>query len=94
VEIEKRMPTSITDSKGRSIKLRYRLDVYGDRANRRIGIEIDGYMGHKSRLALALDELRIRRIQEKYGKNIEFHRITFSRLAHWSDKEIAEEMKL
>ena len=95
VKIEKRVPYYLPayGQEGKIIKIRYRLDVYGRRGDRRIAIEIDGFMGHKSERAIKMDGLRSRRIQERYGP-IEIHRFTFSRLAKWTDEEIAQEMKL
>lgn len=93
IAIEKRMPYYLPQNDGKIIKIRYRVDVYGRRGPRRIAIEIDGFMGHKSKRACEMDGLRSRRIQEKY-EPIEIHRFTFGQLAHWTDKEIAEEIRL
>jgi hypothetical protein len=95
IKIEKRMPYYLPahGQEGKIIKIRYRLDVYGRRGNRRIAIEIDGFMGHKSQRAIKMDGLRSKRIQEKYGP-IEIYRHTFQRLAKWTDEEIAQEMRL
>ena len=94
VEIEKPMPYTLPSYGGRSpIIIRYRLDVYGRNGDRKIAIEIDGYMGHKSRRAYEMDGLRSRRIQETLGP-IDVYRFTFSRLANWTREEIAKEMRL
>jgi hypothetical protein len=93
VATEKRMPYYLSLSNGQVLKIRYRLDIYGRKDSRRIGIEIDGYMGHKSKRAVDMDGLRTRRLSETYELE-KIYRFTFSQLAQWTDKEIAEEMRL
>jgi hypothetical protein len=87
------MPYYLSLPNGQVLKIRYRLDIYGRKASRRIGIEIDGYMGHKSKRAVDMDGLRTRRLSEAYELEGIF-RFTFSQLSHWTDQEIAEEMRL
>ena len=91
--VERRMPCSL-DCLTRTIQLRYRADVFAWKGTRRIIAEIDGFRGHKSRQAHHSDLLRTVRIRERYGKEIEVYRFSLKRLNKWSDKEIAEEMKL
>ena len=93
VATEKRMPYYLSLANGKILKIRYRLDIYGRKASRRIGIEIDGYMGHKSKRAVDMDGLRTRRLSEAYELD-RIYRFTFSQLAHWTNQEIAEEMRL
>lgn len=93
VKTEKRVPYYLPLREGKVLKIRYRLDVFGRKGNRRIGIEVDGFMGHKSQRAIAMDGLRTSRLREAY--EIErIYRFTFKQLAAWTDKEIAEEMSL
>ena len=93
VAIEKGLPYYLSLGSGQVLKIRYRVDVYGRRGDRRIGIEVDGFMGHKSARAIQMDGLRTRRLSEAYGLE-RVYRFTFSQLSHWTDQEIAEEMKL
>lgn len=74
--------------------VRYRADVFATRGERTIIAEVDGYLGHKTKQARSLQDLRLRRIRETYGRNIEEYRFTLGRLAKWTDQEIAEEMRL
>lgn len=90
-ECEKRFPCFVELGK---IRYRYQVDVYATRAARRIIVEIDGYKGHKTTYAYTKDQLRIRRIRERYGTDIETYRFTLGRLSKWTDQEIATEMKL
>jgi hypothetical protein len=90
-ELERRFHCNIP---GTDITCRYQVDVYGYRGTRRIIAEVDGYRGHKTKYAISQQNLRSRRILERYGKDIEIYRFTFSRLSKWSKEEIAEEMKL
>lgn len=92
VSIEKRVPYYLPLHNGQVLKIRYRLDVYARRGLRRIGVEIDGYMGHKSQRAVEMDGLRTRRLKEAYGLET-IYRFTFKQLASWTDQEIAEEMR-
>lgn len=93
VATEKGMPYYLSLHNGQVLKIRYRLDVYGRKGDRRLGIEIDGYMGHKSRRAIEMDGLRTRRLREAYELE-RIYRFTFKQLASWTDQEIAEEMRL
>jgi len=93
VAIEKGLPYYLPLHSGQILKIHYRLDVYGRRGTRRIGIEIDGYMGHKSQHATAMDGLRTKRLCETYELE-KIYRFTFKQLASWTDEEIAEEMRL
>lgn len=93
VQTEKPMPYYLPLDDGKRLRVRYRVDVYGFKEDRSIAIEIDGYMGHKSHRAYEMDGLRTRRIQEAYGP-IDIYRFTFGQLAHWSEQEIAEELRL
>lgn len=93
VATEKSLPYYLFLRNGQSIKIKYRLDVYGRKGDRRIGIEVDGYMGHKSKRAIDMDGLRTRRLKEAYELQ-RIYRFTFAQLADWSDEEIAEEMNL
>lgn len=77
-----------------SFTVRYRADCFATKGDRKIIAEVDGYKGHKSQLAKALQELRLRRIRENYGRDIEEYRFTLKRLSAWNDSEIAEEMRL
>jgi hypothetical protein len=93
VATEKGLPYYLSLHNGQVLKIRYRLDVYGRKGTRKIGAEIDGYMGHRSQRAIEMDGLRTRRLKEAYElENI--YRFTFKQLAQWTDKEIAEEMRL
>lgn len=93
VATEKGLPYYLPLRNSQTLKIKYRLDVYGRKGDRRIGIEVDGYMGHKSRHAIQMDGLRTRRLREAYELE-KIHRFTFSQLSHWTDQEIAEEMRL
>lgn len=93
VATEKRLPYYLQLYNGQVLKIKYRLDVYGRKNNRRIGIEVDGYLGHKSQRAVQMDGLRTRRLSEAYELE-RVYRFTFSQLATWTDQEIAEEMRL
>jgi hypothetical protein len=93
VKVEHRLPYYLPLRNGEKLKIRYRVDVYGKKRDRVIAIEVDGFMGHKSWRAHAMDELRTRRLQEAYAP-IEIYRFTFKQLATWTDEEIAEEMNL
>jgi len=93
VSTEKRLPYYLPLGNGQVLKIKYRLDVYGRKGTRRIGVEIDGYMGHKSQRAIEMDGLRTRRLKESYELQ-RIYRFTFAQLASWTDKEIAEEMNL
>lgn len=93
VEIEKPMPYYLPLDDGKRLRIRYRVDVWGYLRDGSVGVEIDGYMGHKSRRAYEMDGLRTRRIQEAYGP-IDIYRFTFGQIASWTDEEIAQEMKL
>jgi hypothetical protein len=93
VATEKGLPYYLPLRNGQVIKIRYRVDVYGRKGNRRLAIEIDGYMGHKSQRAVQMDGLRTRRLSEAYELE-RVYRFTFSQLAQWTEKEIAEEMRL
>lgn len=93
VSIEKRLPYYLPLGNGQVLKIKYRLDVYGRKGTRRIGIEVDGYMGHRTKRAIEMDGLRTRRLKEAYELQ-RIYRFTFAQLANWTDKEIAEEMSL
>ena len=93
VQVEKPMPYYLPLDDGKRLKIPYRVDVYGYKRDGSIGIEIDGYMGHKSHRAYEMDGLRTRRIQEAYGPITIYH-FTFKQLASWTDEEIAQEMML
>ena len=93
VSIEKRLPYYLPLRNGQVLKIKYRVDVYGRKDSRRIAIEVDGYMGHKTQHAVEMDGLRTRRLKEAYGLE-KVYRFTFKQLASWTDKEIAEEMRL
>ena len=96
VKIEAPMPYTLPLPNGRALKIRYRVDCYGRKGNRRIALEIDGYVGHKTKRSFEMDGLRRRRIQETYGP-IEFYRFTFKQLGgadKWTSEEIAQEMTL
>ena len=96
VKIEAPMPYTLQLPNGRTLKIRYRVDCYGRKGNRRIAVEIDGYMGHKGVRGYAMDGLRSRRIQEAHGP-IDIYRFTFRQLGgagKWTSEEIAEEMNL
>ena len=93
VATEKRLPYYLQLGNGEILKIKYRLDVYGRKGTRRIGIEVDGYMGHKSKRAIDMDGLRTRRLKEAYELQ-RIYRFTFAQLSSWSDQEIAEEMSL
>ena len=93
VKIEKRMPYYLPLRDGKILKIRYRLDVYARKGKRRIGVEVDGFMGHKSERAIRMDKLRTIRLREAYRLE-RIYRFTFKQLANWTDKEIAAEMKL
>ena len=93
VAIEKRLPYYLPLKNGEVLKIKYRVDVYGRKANRRIAIEIDGYMGHKTQHAIQMDGLRTKRLRESYELE-RVYRFTFAQLASWTDEEIAEEMNL
>lgn len=105
IETEKRFPYYLPtgkfivvdeetgESQEQIITIPYRLDVTGRRGSRHLAIEVDGYLGHKSRRAYEMDGLRSRRIQEAYGP-IDIYRFTFGQLASWTDEEIAQEMNL
>jgi hypothetical protein len=96
VEIEKPMPYNLPLQDERTLRIRYRLDCYGRDRDRQIAIEIDGYMGHKTKRSFEMDGLRRRRICETYGP-IEFYRFTFKQLGgagKWTSEEIAQEMNL
>ena len=90
-ECEKRFPCFVELG---ALRCRYQVDVYATRRTRRIIAEIDGWTGHKTTQAYTKDQLRIRRIKEEYGQDIEVYRFTLRRLSKWSDKEIAQEMRL
>ncbi len=87
------MPYYLPLYDGKILKIPYRIDVYGRNGIRKIAVEIDGFMGHKSKRACEMDALRTRRICEKY-EPIQLYRFTFKQLANWTDEEIAQEMKL
>jgi hypothetical protein len=72
----------------------YRPDIEAKRGDRHIIIEVDGPFGHSTRQSYEADLLKIRRIRETFGKHIETYAFTFKRLARWTNKEIAEEMRL
>lgn len=74
--------------------VKYRADVFATNGVRTILAEVDGYKGHKTKQAKALQSLRLRRIRETYGREIEEYRFSLKRLSAWSDQEIAEEMRL
>jgi hypothetical protein len=93
VTTEKNLPYYLSLRDGQVLKIRYRLDVYGRHGTRRIGIEVDGYMGHKSQRSIDMDGLRTRRLCETYELE-RIYRFTFKQLAAWTDEEIAEEMRL
>jgi hypothetical protein len=93
VATEKSLPYYLQLRNGQNLKIKYRLDVYGRKGTRRIGIEVDGYMGHKSQRAIDMDGLRTRRLKEAYELQ-RIYRFTFAQLASWTDEEIAEEMSL
>jgi hypothetical protein len=93
VSTEKRVPYYLSLGNGKILKIKYRLDVYGRKGDRRIGIEIDGYMGHKSKRAIEMDGLRTRRLKEAYRLQ-RIYRFTFAQFANWTEQEIAEEMSL
>lgn len=93
VATEKGLPYYLSLPKGETLKIRYRVDVYGRKRGRRIAIEVDGFMGHKTKHAIEMDGLRTRRLCETYELE-RIYRFTFKQLAKWTDKEIAEEMKL
>jgi hypothetical protein len=95
VGIEKKCPYYLPTGKadGSYIRIRYRVDVVGRKGDRRIAIEVDGYVGHKSERAIRMDKLRTRRLCEKYGFE-KVYRFTFKQLAAWTDQEVAEEMHL
>ena len=93
VSTEKGVPYYLSLHNGQVLKIRYRLDVYGRRGCRRIGIEVDGFMGHKSQHANQMDALRTRRLCEEYELE-QIYRFTFRQLASWSDEELAQEMRL
>lgn len=88
---ERRLPVFVTLG---NFTVKYRSDVFATRGKRQIIAEVDGYTGHKSARAKLLQVLRLRRIRETYGTSIEEYRFTLKRLSAWSDKEIAEEMRL
>jgi very-short-patch-repair endonuclease len=90
-ECEKRFPCFVELG---ALRCRYQVDVYATRAERRIIVEVDGYQGHKTTYAYTKDQLRIKRIRERYGQDIEAYRFTLGRLSKWTDKEIAEELRL
>ena len=90
-ECEKRFPCFVELGE---MRCRYQVDVYATRAARRIIVEVDGWQGHKTTQAFIKDQLRIRRIKEEYGQDIEVYRFTLRRLSKWSDEEIAQEMGL
>ena len=91
VSIEKRLPVFVSLGE---FTVKYRADVYAKGRGRAIICEVDGYQGHKSRTAKSLQNLRLRRIRERYGAGIEEYRFTLKRLSAWTDEEIAKEMKL
>ena len=96
VKIEAPMPYTLQLPNGRTLKIRYRVDCYGRKGDRRIAVEIDGYMGHKGVRGYAMDGLRSRRIQEAHGP-IDIYRFTFRQLGgagKWTSEEIAQEMNL
>lgn len=93
IAIEKQLPYYLPLRGNQILKIKYRLDLYGRKDNRRIGIEVDGYMGHKTKHAVEMDGLRTRRLCEAY-ELARIYRFTFAQLASWTDKEIAEEMNL
>lgn len=74
--------------------VKYAVDVYASKGSRQIIAEVDGFLGHKTKLAKTLQDLRLRRIRETYGREIEEYRFTLRRLAKWTNQEIAEEMRL
>lgn len=73
---------------------KYRVDVFATRGHRKIIAEVDGWLGHKTKQAHILQRLRLRRIRENYGSEIEEFRFTLKRLAAWTNKEIEKEMRL
>jgi hypothetical protein len=103
VGLERKYPCTIEgDQPGRHRK--YRVDVSGclywngvvhsERCDRQINVEIDGPFGHTTTRAYNLDKQKTRSIKDCYGQHIETYRFTFGQLAHWTDEEIAEEMRL
>lgn len=74
--------------------VKYRVDVFATRGKRKIIAEVDGWLGHKTKQAKSLQDLRLRRIRETYGREIEEYRFTLKRLAAWTNQEIEEEMRL
>jgi hypothetical protein len=93
ISTEKRLPYYLPLRSGKVLKIKYRVDVYGRKDDRRVAIEVDGYLGHKTKHSVEMDGLRTRRLKEAYGLEKVF-RFTFKQLAAWTDKEIAEEMSL
>src|SRR5262245_58110300 len=73
---------------------KYRVDVFATRGTRKIIAEVDGYLGHKTKQAIMLQKLRLRRIRENYGREIEEFRFTLKRLSAWTNEEIEKEMRL
>lgn len=90
-EVERRFPCPVD---GSSIVCRYQVDVYAELGKRRIIAEVDGYLGHKTQYAIAQQNLRSRRIRERYGSDIEIYRFTFDRLTKWTEEELAAEMRI
>ena len=72
----------------------YYLDICAVSGQRIIIVEIDGYIGHKSRRGILYDMHRTNEIKQKLNGKPEVYRFAFWQLKDASDELIAEELQI
>lgn len=75
-------------------KKRFSADVRAVGRGREICCEVDGPKYHTTTYAFNKYKNKYRSIRDNFGQHIESYAFTFKQLASWSDKEIAEELRL